>query len=102
MQFGPMKRNSSKIEIPHGAHEPINHSFMSPLKGTSFSVLTSSWLICQGTDFTQLMLHPHACPQGFPFFFFFLANKFTEGLFGVSIGDLFCWHAVCLNNSDFL
>lgn len=75
MQFGPMKRNSSKIEIPHGAHEPINHSFMSPLKSTSFSVLTSSWLICQGTDFTQLMLHPHACPQGFPFFFFFFFGK---------------------------
>lgn len=38
MEFETGKRNSNKIEIPHDAHGPVNHSFTSPLNGTSFSV----------------------------------------------------------------
>lgn len=28
----------------------------------------SSWLISQGPDFTELVLYPHAWPQGLPYF----------------------------------
>lgn len=58
MQFETGKRNSSKIEIPHSAPGPINHSFMSLLKGTLSLYKTSSWFIYQGSAFTELCFNP--------------------------------------------
>lgn len=95
MQFEAEKRISNQVEISHIASEPISNSFMS-LWEVLVSVQDLQLALTAKARSPDLVLHLHTPPQEFPFLGKYHLSK---NWFGGSIGDLFNWYAMCLNNS---